>query len=93
MTLQLELEPDLAQQINQLAGQKHSTPEEFVLELLRRETTPQTVPAWVGMASSGRSDLGSSTDFSNRRQFGKDLRALSERELFEATRPLNTLEF
>ncbi len=59
MTLQLELEPDLAQQINRLAGQTHSTPEEFVLELLRRETAPRTVPAWVGMASSGRSDLGS----------------------------------
>ncbi len=29
---------------------------------------------------------------SNRRQFGKDARALSERELLEATRPLNDAE-
>jgi hypothetical protein len=62
MTVQLELEPDLANHINQLAKQKHSSPEEFILELLRRETTPKTKPAWVGMASSGRSDLGSSAE-------------------------------
>jgi hypothetical protein len=62
MTLKLKLEPDLAQEINRLAGQSHSTPEEFILELLRRETSLQTVPSWVGMASSGRSDLGSSAE-------------------------------
>ena len=62
MTLQLELEPDLAKQINRLADQTHNTPAEFILELLRRETTLRPVPAWVGMASSGRSDLGSSAE-------------------------------
>jgi len=31
-------------------------------------------------------------DSSNRRQFGRDARELSERELLEATRPLNEME-
>lgn len=62
MTLQLELEPDLANQISRLADQEHSSPEEFVLDLLRRETKSKTKPAWIGMASSGRSDLSSRTE-------------------------------
>jgi hypothetical protein len=72
MTLQLELEPELDNKIRQLASQKHSSPEEFILELLahktapiglfallRRETTPKTKPSWIGMANSERSDLSS----------------------------------
>ena len=59
MTLQLELEPKLAHQLAELATQQHNTPEEFILELLRREIEPKKIPAWVGMANSGRSDLGS----------------------------------
>ncbi len=61
MTLQLELEPNLASQIQQLANQKHSSPEEYILEILRCETTPKTKPAWIGMGNSGRSDLSSRT--------------------------------
>jgi hypothetical protein len=62
MTLQLELEPELDNKIRQLASQKHSSPEDFILELLRRETTPKTKPAWIGMANSGRSDLSARTE-------------------------------
>lgn len=62
MTLQLELEPKLAHQLEKLATQQHNTPEEFILELLRREVEPKRIPSWVGMANSGRSDLGSSTE-------------------------------
>ena len=61
MSLQLELEPNLANQIQQLANQKHSSPEEYILEILRRETTPKTKPAWVGMGNSGHTDLSSRT--------------------------------
>jgi hypothetical protein len=61
MTLQLELEPTLADQIQQLANQTHSSPEEYILELLRREAQLKTKPAWVGMGNSGRSDLSSRT--------------------------------
>ena len=61
MTLQLELEPNLAHQIQQLANQTHSSPEEYILELLRREAQPKAKPAWVGMGNSGRSDLSSRT--------------------------------
>ena len=62
MTLQLELEPKLAHQLEKLAMQQRNTPEEFILDLLRREIEPKKIPAWVGMANSGRSDLGSSTE-------------------------------
>jgi hypothetical protein len=75
MTLQLELEPELDNKIRQLASQKHSRLEEFILELLahktapiglfallHRETKPKTKPAWIGMANSGRSDLSARTE-------------------------------
>ncbi len=62
MTLQLELEPKLAHQLVELPTQQHNTPEEFILELLRREIEPKKIPDWVGMANSGRSYLGSSTE-------------------------------
>ena len=54
MTLQLELEPKLAHQLAELATQQHNTPEEFILELLRREIEPKKIPSWVGMANFNR---------------------------------------
>jgi hypothetical protein len=60
MTVHLELEPQLANQIRQLS-KPYTSPEEFILEILRRETAKAT-PSWIGMGRSGRSDLGSKAE-------------------------------
>ena len=58
MTLQLHLESDLQACIDQIAAERGNTIEEVILEMLRRETALKPRPAWMGMAHSGISDLG-----------------------------------
>jgi hypothetical protein len=53
--------PELEPSLKQAAQQNGIAPEDYALEILRRETKPKTKPAWVGMGNSGRSDLSSRT--------------------------------
>jgi hypothetical protein len=52
MTVHLELEPQLADQIKQLS-EPYTSPEEFILEILRRETA-KTTPTWIWVAQAVR---------------------------------------
>jgi hypothetical protein len=53
--------PELEPSLKQAAQQNGIAPEDYALEILRRETKPKIKPVWVGLGNSGRSDLSSKT--------------------------------
>jgi hypothetical protein len=75
MTVQIQLNTELAQQLDAIATSRGSTPEQIILELIQQETSanaPKPRPSWIGIAASGISDLGSRARDYIREELSKD---------------------
>ncbi len=72
MTLQIQLNSELAKQLDALAVSQNSTPEQIILELLQQLEKPKPRPGWMGMATSGIPDLGSRARDYIREELDKD---------------------